>query len=273
MPQGFETLVAKPKVRLTSQALSPALEWYACHTSMSPDIECASRIQVIDQKIVTLEKEIAALPRYIGDIEKKLDSHQKQLDADKAALAVNSKERKTLEGTVADSQAKISKLKDQMTSAKTNEQYQAFQKEINHFTEVISRSEDHILELMESAETLESAVKKSEAELAVERKHVEGQKVKARERAATDQKAIADAKAQREDLVKKISPSVYKAYEYVKKKVGVNVVCEAIDGSCTGCRLALRPQFYQELKFAKDVRYCENCQRILFYNQAVAPPV
>lgn len=240
---------------------------------MSPDIECASRIQVIDQKILTLEKEIAALPRYIAEIEKKLESHQKQLDSDKSALAANNKERKTLEGTITDSQTKIAKLKDQMANAKTNEQYQAFQKEIHHFTDVISKSEDRILELMESAEALEAAVKKSEEEVAVERKHVEGQKVKARERAANDQKAIADAKTQRAELVNKIAPAVYKAYEYVKKKVGANVVCEAVDGSCTGCRLALRPQFYQELKFANDVRYCENCQRILFYNQPVAPPV
>jgi predicted nucleic acid-binding Zn-ribbon protein len=240
---------------------------------MSPDIQLASRIQEVDQKCASLEKEIAALPRYIADIEKKLETHRKQVDADKGALAANLKERKTLEGTIADSQAKISKLKDQMTSAKTNEQYQAFQKEITHFGEVISKSEDRILELMESGETLDAAVKKSDGELAVERKHVEGQKTKARERAAADQKAIAEAKLKRAELVKQIDPAVYKAYEYVKKKVGVNVVCEVVDGTCTGCRLALRPQFYQELKFAKDVRYCENCQRIVFFNAPVAPPV
>lgn len=236
---------------------------------MSPDIESASRIQEIDQRCAALEKEIAALPRYIADIEKKLEAHQKQLDSDKAALSANGKERKTLEGTVTDSQLKISKLKDQMLQAKTNEQYTAFQKEITHFGEVIGKSEDRILELMEAAEILDAAVKKSDVELAVERKHVEGQKAKARERAAADQKAIAEAKAKRVDLVKAIAPAVYKAYEYVKKKVGVNVVCEAIDGTCTGCRLSLRPQFYQELKFATDVRYCENCQRIIFYNPAV----
>lgn len=240
---------------------------------MSPDIASASSLQEIDQRCATLEKEIAALPRYVADIEKQLDAHTRKLDADKAALAANAKERKNLEGVIVDSQQKISRLKDQMLQAKTNEQYKAFQHEITHFESAISKSEDRILELMEAAEPLTEAVKKSDGELAAEKKHVESQKAKARDRAAADQKAIAEAKAKRVEIVAKISPAVYKAYEHVRKRVGVNVVCEVVDGRCTGCKLALRPQYFQELKTATDVRYCESCYRIIYYNPPVAPPV
>jgi predicted nucleic acid-binding Zn-ribbon protein len=240
---------------------------------MLAGIEVVSRIQVLDQRCASLEKEIAALPRYVAEIERQLESHTRKLDADKAALAANLKERKTLEGAITDSQQKISKLKDQMLQAKTNEQYRAFQNEITHFESTISKSEDRILELMEAADPLSAAVKKSEGELATEKKHVDDQKVKAKDRAAADQKAITEAKEKRAALVKDLDPAVYKAYEHVRKKVGANAVCEVVDNTCTGCRLALRPQYFQELKLAKDVRYCENCHRIIFYNPPVAPPV
>lgn len=239
---------------------------------MNADIGFASRLQEIDHRIAALEKEVAALPRYIAELERQFAEHQKKFEAGRGSLIANQKERKSLEGTVTDSQQKITRLKDQMLQAKTNEQYKAFQHEIAHFESVISTSEDRILELMEAAETLEAEVKKAEAELAVEKKHVDGQKVRAQERAVADQKAIAEAKSRRAGIEKEISPAVLKAYEYVRKKVGANAVCEVVDGTCTGCRLALRPQYYQELKTAQDVRYCENCKRIIYWNPPVAPP-
>jgi predicted nucleic acid-binding Zn-ribbon protein len=46
-------------------------------------------------------------------------------------------------------------------------------------------------------------------------------------------------------------------------------VAEAGDGRCLACHMALRPQFYQELRGCLQVMCCESCGRILFYN----PPI
>jgi predicted nucleic acid-binding Zn-ribbon protein len=47
-------------------------------------------------------------------------------------------------------------------------------------------------------------------------------------------------------------------------------VAEAVDGRCSACHMALRLQFYQELRISTDgVMFCESCGRILFYN----PPI
>ena len=46
----------------------------------------------------------------------------------------------------------------------------------------------------------------------------------------------------------------------------ISTVCEVVDGRCGGCRLTLRPQFFQEVKFATQLYNCENCERFLFYN-------
>ena len=93
---------------------------------MHPDIHLVIQLQTIDLKIADLEKEIAQLPKHIAEIEKALDSHKRKLEADKAALAANQRERKTKEGDIQAHQQKISKLRDQMVGAKTNEQYRAY---------------------------------------------------------------------------------------------------------------------------------------------------
>ena len=160
-----------------------------CHVVMLPDLKLVVRLQEIDNRLAELAREIATLPKHIAEIEKKLGAHERKLDADRAALAANQKERKKCETDIPVQEQKISKLKDQMLSTKTNEQYRAFQNEIEFCQKEIRRLEDRILELMAESEPLEKNVKAAEAALKEEKAQVEAEKVAARERTAVDQKA------------------------------------------------------------------------------------
>src|SRR5260370_34847712 len=142
---------------------------------MLPDIASAVRLQEVDNRLTDLTKEIASLPKHIDEIEKKLESHQRKLEADRAALGANQKDRKNLEGDIQVQEQKISKLKDQMLQAKTNEQYQAFQHEIGFCQSEIRRAADRILDLMPESEGLEKNVKPAEGWLKEERDKVEAE--------------------------------------------------------------------------------------------------
>ena len=115
---------------------------------MLPDIASAVRLQELDSRLSELSKEIASLPKHIADIETKLEAHQRKLDADRAALSANQKDRKKLEGDNQTQTQKISKLKDQTLQVKTNDQYKAFQHEIEFCEAEIRRGDDRILDLM-----------------------------------------------------------------------------------------------------------------------------
>jgi predicted nucleic acid-binding Zn-ribbon protein len=43
-------------------------------------------------------------------------------------------------------------------------------------------------------------------------------------------------------------------------------VAEALDGRCSACNMAIRLQFFQELRKGDQVMACEACLRILYYN-------
>ena len=237
---------------------------------MTVEIEQVTRLQSLDLRIAELEREVATLPRHIAQIEKALDSHLRRLEADRAALAANLKERKQLEDDVKVENQKISKLRDQMLGAKTNEQYRAFQHEISFCETAIRKAEDRTLDLMAESEPLAEAVKKAEAALKEEQKQVEGEKAQARERTAVDQKQLDELKTERQQLVAALKKPSYAAYERIRKKWhGGSAVAEAVEGRCTGCQIQLRPQFFQDLRHAENLMFCESCGRILFYN----PPV
>jgi len=236
---------------------------------MSPEIKAAMKLQDLDLKAAALEKEIATLPKQVAHIEKQLDAALRKLDVDQAALVGNQRERKKLEDDIKVQDQKISKLKDQTLGAKTNEQYKAFQHEIEFCQAEIRKAEDRILELMTESEPLDKAVKTAQALLKKEKDRVEQEKDKARQRTEEDQKFLAQIRDDRAKVVSGLDPKFQQHYERIRKRWHGVVIADATDGRCSACRIALRPQFFQDLRHSEKVQFCESCGRILLYN----PPV
>ncbi|MCU1261670.1 MAG: hypothetical protein JWO80_4555 [Bryobacterales bacterium] len=233
---------------------------------MVSDLKVVLRLQDLDNRVAELTKEIATLPKHIAEIEKKLTGGERKLEADRAALAANQRDRKKMEGEIQVNEQKISKLRDQMLGAKNNEQYRAFQHEIEFCEKEIRKSEDRILEFMSESEPLDRNMKSAETLLKEEKKVVEAEKTQARERTSADQKVLGELQAERKTLVAGITPGVLANYERIKKGRGGVAIAEALDSRCSRCHIMLRPQFLQELKRREKIMTCESCQRILYYN-------
>jgi predicted nucleic acid-binding Zn-ribbon protein len=237
---------------------------------MVPDLKLAIQLQDLDRKIGELQREVASLPGHIATIEKTLEAHVRKLEADRAAVAANQRERKSLEDDIKVQEQKASKLRDQMLTAKTNEQYAAFKHEIEFCENEVRKFEDRILDRMAESEPLEQNVKTAEAALNKEKQQVEAEKQQVRERTAVDQAQLQDLLKTRQQSVAGMGPAVYREYERIRKARKGVAVAEAVDGRCSACHMAVRLQFHQELRRGDKVMLCESCGRILFYTP---PPV
>jgi predicted nucleic acid-binding Zn-ribbon protein len=233
---------------------------------MHSDVKASVRLQEVDNQVAELMKEVAALPKHIAQIETKLAGSIRRLEMDKAALLANGKERKRLEGEVQAQNQKISKLRDQMLASKNNDQYRSFQHEIEFCENEIRKFEDRTLELMSESEPLDKAVKAAEGSLAEEKKKVEAEKAQARDKTAVDEKALAELHTRRTELVAGVTPVVLREYERLRKARRGVAVADVVEGRCTACHIAVRPQFMQELRRGDKVMFCESCGRILVYN-------
>jgi predicted nucleic acid-binding Zn-ribbon protein len=165
---------------------------------------------------------------------------------------------------------KISKLRDQMLGAKTNEQYKAFQHEIEYIEKEIRTAEDRILELMSESEPLDINVKKAEAALKEEKALVEAEQKRARERTAVDQAQIAQLRGERAEFAAKLPPATLSNYDRIRKKFNGIAIAEAVAGRCSACQIVLRPQYVQDLRRGDQLMTCEVCGRFLFYNPPAA---
>ncbi len=232
---------------------------------MVPDLTLAIQLQDLDRRIAKLQHEIAALPKHISAIERTLDSHIRKVEADRAALAANQRERKRLDSDIQEQQQRISKLKDQMLQAKTNAQYTSFKNEIDYCELEIRKCEDRILERMTESEPLERNVKTAESALNAEKQQVNAEQEAARKQTATTEAQLRELLAERSKATKDMTPNVLSAYERIRKSRKGIAVAEAIDGRCSACHMALRLQFYQDLRRRDRIMFCESCGRILFY--------
>jgi len=236
---------------------------------MHPDVALVNQLQALDLRIAALEKEVAELPRHIALIEKTLDSHLRKLSADKAALAANQKDRKNLEGEIQLHQSKISKLRDQMTQAKNNEQFKAFQNEIDYAEKEIRKAEDRTVELLGAAEPLEANVKLAEVAFKQEQKQVEAEKAEARQRTAEHQAELDKLRGEHKIAFGTLPKPIAATYERIRRKWKGTVAAEASAGRCQACQMVLRPQVFQDLRKGINLMQCESCQRFLYY----VPPV
>ena len=119
---------------------------------MNADLKHLIRIQSIDLAIQEIRSRIDKFPGVSKALDEKLRAAASALETSREKTKNNLSTRKKLEGEVGGIEAKISKYREQMMSVKTNEEYKALQKEIEHAQDAIRRVEDNILNLMMEAE-------------------------------------------------------------------------------------------------------------------------
>jgi uncharacterized protein len=153
-----------------------------------------------------------------------------------------------------------------MQGAKNNEQFRAFQHEIDYCQKEIRRLEDRILELMAEAEPLDKNVKVAQNALEAERAQVAAESAQARERTQADQRGLAVLQKERASIASSVGSVALQHYERVRKSRRGIGVAEAVDGRCTACNMTVRLQIFQDLKKGDEILACESCQRLLYYN-------
>ncbi|MBM3734507.1 MAG: hypothetical protein FJW39_01865 [Acidobacteria bacterium] len=235
---------------------------------MLPDIELLVSLEGLDLRAAEHKKQLDEIPKEFVKVRDGLATHKRRLDSDRATLGKAKTDRKLLDTEIAALVQKIEKLKDQMTGAKTNEQYHAFQKEIGYCQEQIRKVEDRVLELMSLLEGLDSAVSNSEGRLKEEEAEIERFRAEAKQQIAQHQKHLAEIERQRTEVSTKLTRPGAAIYAKLSRRYPGSMVSDATKGQCTACQLVLRPQLFQDLRKRDKMLMCENCGRLLHYNPA-----
>jgi len=84
------------------------------------------------------------------------------------------------------------------------------------------------------------------------------------------EKEIEKLTQEKEKLLDQIPPSQAKLYNDLSKKKNGIALSPVKDEFCSMCHMRVRPQILNELKVEKEIIFCENCGRILYWLKKTA---
>jgi hypothetical protein len=236
---------------------------------VNPDLRNLVALQDIDQKIISLKKQITEIPSktqtYREEFRQMEEAHQGRL----ALHNELAKKRRVRESDVEMMRTRLSRLKDQLMTVKTNKEYTAMLHEIQTAEEQIRIAEDGILDVMEQMELMEGKLAQEQKDLKARQSELEEQIRLAQEAVPLLEAEVAKLSAEKIALEERIGNELLARYRRIAEARKGIALAEAKDELCSACHVRIRPQVFADLLHTGEIHVCDSCSRILFIREGL----
>ncbi len=225
------------------------------------------QLQKLDRAIREVSFFLDSIPSRISAIDEKIKDSHELVETARSDLDQNQKKRRSMEGDVQILKEKLTKYKSQLNTVRTNKEYSSLLKEIDETQIRIETIEESIINEMLNADTLEERIKTAaqKASRAEEKLAAEKEKIFQSQKSKEEEKK--DLLKQRKTLIPSIPPELIKVYDKIAKKKEGIAMSPVTGEFCSMCFMRIRPQMLNEIKAKKDIILCENCGRILYFEE------
>jgi uncharacterized protein len=233
---------------------------------MDSNLQRLQELQVLDSRVAGLERKLEAIPIRIHGIRDGLQQAKASVDAIRGKLDGARKDIRTKEKELEYQAAQRKKLEAKLYEVKTNKEYSAVLAEIESAKVEKDRIEEEILALMELQERLGREVVEADARLRPQEAEAKVQEAAATEELRALEVDVEAARSERESVVRDVPRDLLAQYaRLLKGRAGLAVALVGSNGICSGCRVTLTPQRFNEVRQSSQILVCENCGRFLYY--------
>lgn len=226
-------------------------------------------------KLQHLDTETARIKSTLNDVSKKLenlDSNLKEIEQaitnQEFVLNELKKQYRDYESDVKMNLAKNKKSQEKLRSVKTNKEYQSLLKEIEDVKSKSSLIEDKMIECLDRIDETEEIIAKKKDDYLDLSDHIKSEKQNIEHEAGIDKKKLDELDIDRKNISDLIDSQLFKKYLVIKEQhYGGLAVVPVKDAVCHGCNVNLPPQLYNELFRYNSLKFCPNCQRIIYLKE------
>jgi len=227
-------------------------------------------LQKYDHKLMDLEEEKGDLPGIVRNLSDQLKELQSQIDElqTNINLHITTSEKSTLDAEALSD--RVESLKKQLYEVRNNKEYDAITKEINdaenNITQKLVNADEHeskqnelqssLNDLKEKHESIENDLDERQSELqSVSKIHEEEE---------------LQLQHERDKIARQLSPDTIAVYDRIRSAKDGKAVVPIKRGACGGCYKTVPPQLNLLLRKNDEIRFCENCGRILIAEEIAA---
>lgn len=240
---------------------------------MKKEIEMLAQIQEKDRRLEDLRQQIQEGPNRIQENERKLDGWVQSLEKEKTRIEETKKLQRQFEGEVEDDVERIKKSKSRLLTIKNNKEYQAVLKEIEETKRSMKDKEDSILGFMEERERAQKTLDEKAKDLSAIRDSVDKEVKAIQAEIDHARQRFSEEEKERKDVANVVDSGVLAKYETLRMARGGIAVSEVVNATCSGCNMNIPPQMYNELQRRDALRFCPNCERIIYWKNGDGAPV
>lgn len=227
-------------------------------------------IQEVDMQMIQLMRLKTERQKDLSNINAVKTDLSSQAEAKESEITDLKKLIRLMEGELSDVKSKIKKLEGQQSSIKKVEEFNALSHEMSqadrdrvareqrlsdHMDKLLAE-EDALKAIQENLKTTTSSSKFLESEIqeSIDKINAEGRILK----------------AQRDQLVEKADPEVFRIYERLLRNKKDRVVVPIENRCCSGCHIMLTAQDENLVRKGERLVFCEHCSRIHFWQESEA---
>lgn len=233
---------------------------------MNSDLELLLKLQTIDYDIGELERSKEYLPDMMSNLKHELEEASTGYETSVSELEETKLKQKNLELEVSTQEADLQKFQQQMMAIKTNKEYDALVAQIDNIKSTMSNHETELLESIDRISELENDVKTKKQDLSQIDENNNKQLSILQGKMDSIGETMTDMLANRKKVTVSIPKRMFGIYERVRKGKGGTVVVVVKRRACGACYSAMTPKKVQEIKRGDQIHICDNCGRLVFWD-------
>ncbi len=232
---------------------------------MREQIEDLVKLQQIETETVRIKSALNDVSKMLDDLDSGVKIFEQTIEEQERIINELKKQYRDHESDIQLNLEKEHKIQAKLRSVKNNKEYQALLKEIEDVRGKNSEIEDEMIDFLDRMDITEKIITTKKDEYINIFEDAKSEKESIKQNAEARKKRLAELDMEGAEVSRLIDPELLKRYLIIKEQSpGGLAVVLVKDAVCHGCNVNIPPQLYNELFRCDSLRFCPNCQRIIY---------
>ena len=236
--------------------------------NIKEQINILIKLQKIEIESDDIKSKLSNVSKKLDSFDAKLKEFEQSIIDEESLLNDLNKEYRSYDSDAQTSLALIKKSQEKLRAVKTNKEYQSLLKEMEELKAKNSQAEDEMLLGLDRIDETEKNISVKKDEYSRVKERVNSDKETIMQEVEIGKERLAKLEVEWNEVSSKVKPELLKRYMMVKRRVKGIAIASVKKSVCSGCNMNLPPQMYNELQCCDSLKFCPNCQRIIYWEKS-----